>query len=92
MRFGSSHLSILNCIYKIKERKVKFNAALTGGLLKLGNLRALSTCHIDECDDKRQKVWLAFLECVPMRPRISPGGPDGASIRKQYKPTVANFS
>jgi len=86
LRFGSSHVSLLNCIYKIKERRVKFNAELTGGL------RALSTCHIDECDDKRQKVWLAFLECDPMRPRISPGGPDGASIRKQYKPTVANFS
>ena len=78
MRFGSSHVSILNCIYKIKERTVKFNAALTG------NLRALSTCHIDECDDKRQKVWLAVLECAPMRPRISPSDPDGASIRKQY--------
>jgi len=25
LRFGSSHVSRLNCIYKILERKVKFN-------------------------------------------------------------------
>jgi hypothetical protein len=28
LRFGSSHESILNCIYKIIERKVKFNAVV----------------------------------------------------------------
>ena len=30
LRFGSSHVSIFNCIYKIVERKVKFNVELTG--------------------------------------------------------------
>jgi len=27
LRFGSSHVSILNCIYKISGRKVQFNVA-----------------------------------------------------------------
>ena len=28
LRFGSSHVSMLNCIYKITGRKVKFNAGV----------------------------------------------------------------
>ena len=27
LRFGSSHVSTFNCIYKISERKVKFNVS-----------------------------------------------------------------
>ena len=30
LRFGSSHVSILNCIYKIIRRKVKFNVKMNG--------------------------------------------------------------
>lgn len=29
LRLGSSHVSMLNCIYKILERKVKFNVWLS---------------------------------------------------------------
>jgi hypothetical protein len=31
LRYGSPHVTMLNCIYKIMERKVKFNVLFCGG-------------------------------------------------------------
>ena len=59
LRFGSSHVSIFNCIYKIIEHKVKINVLCPALRLRYNNAIANAVAELGSADQIRR----VFVGC-----------------------------
>ena len=59
LRFGSFHVSILNCIYEIIEHKVKINVLCPALRLRYNNAIANAVAELGSADQIR-RVFVGF--------------------------------